>query len=155
MKRVAYLVLVFCFGLCGCGQEENNAELLHRSFYNTIWERFDYVRDTIDIKEGTTYDLSLRISFTEDYSYDYFSMVFTVFDKNANPYRAKAYRFVLKDADGQWNSEKVDGCYTFVLPINKALQITEAGVYCFQIENHMPITPLMGVKELTLFDNNK
>ena len=66
---------------------------------------------------------------------------------------AKGYKFKLKDADDHWNCEKADGCYTFVLPINKALQITEAGQYTFQIENKMPITPLVGVKELTLLRN--
>jgi hypothetical protein len=31
--------------------------------------------------------------------------------------------------------------------------IADPGVYRFQIENRMPITPLVGVKELTLFNN--
>ena len=134
-------------------REEKKAELLQRSFYETVWERFDYVRDNIEIKEATTYDLSLRISFTEDYPYNYFSMVFVVLDEEGNPYRAKDYKFNLKDEGGHWNSEKKDDCYTFVLPINKQLQIVDPGKYQFKIEQRMPITPLVGVKELALVNN--
>jgi gliding motility-associated lipoprotein GldH len=146
-------LMLCCLGLCGCRHEQKNAELLHRSFYNCIWERFDYVRNKIEVKEETTFDLSMKISFTEEYPYKDFSMVFTVFTENDEPYRSKGYKFNLKDAEDHWNSELVDGCYTFELPINKNLMITEPGIYCFQIENKMPITPLVGVKELTLINN--
>ena len=153
MGRKALIIIVCFLCLCGCKHEEKKAELLQRSFYETIWERFDYVRDNIEIKEATTYDLSLRISFTDDYPYNYFSMVFAVFDEDGNP-RAKDYKFILKDEGGQWNSEKKDDCYTFVLPINKRLQIVDPGKYQFKIEQRMPITPLVGVKELALINNN-
>ena len=155
MKKSVLLSLACLFCLFGCKQQGENAELLQRSFYNESWERFDYVRDEMEIKEAVTYDLSLRISFTEEYSYDYFSMVFAVLDSEGNPYRAKDYKFNLKDEGGHWNSEKKDDCYTFVLPINKQLQITDAGKYQFKIEQRMPITPLVGVKELTLLNNDK
>jgi hypothetical protein len=80
-------------------------------------------------------------------------LVFTVFTSDNTPYRSKGYKFRLKDSQGNWNSELVNGCYTFELPINKALQLTESGTYRFQIEQTMPVTPIVGVKELTLFDN--
>ena len=153
MRRNALIMIVCFLCLCGCDREEKKAELLQRSFYETVWERFDYVRDNIEIKEATTYDLSLRISFTEDYPYNYFSMVFVVLDEEGNPYRAKDYKFNLKDEGGYWNSEKKDDCYTFVLPINKQLQIIDPGKYQFKIEQRMPITPLVGVKELALVNN--
>ena len=156
IKMKVYQVLVVSFFLClfGCGQQQmNNKELLQRSFYETVWERFDYVTKDIDIAKSTTYDLSLRISFTDDYPYSDISLVFTVFDEHKNPYRAKGYKFNLKDEEGQWNVEKVDGCYTFTLPINKQLMITDPGKYQFRLEQKMPITPIVGVKELTLINN--
>jgi hypothetical protein len=82
-------------------------------------------------------------------------MIFTVFTSDGQPYRSKGYKFNVKDKEGQWNSQLADGCYTFTFPINKNLTITDPGKYCFQIENHMPITPLVGVKELTLINNRK
>ena len=51
--------------------------------------------------------------------------------------------------------EQVDGDHTFVLPINKSLRISETGTYTFQIENRRPITPLVGVKELTLLNHGE
>ena len=151
MKKIVLIVgCLLC--LFGCMQKEENKVVLHREFYETLWERFDYVQDSIDVKAETTYDLSLKIAFTDDYSYKDFSMVFTVFSSDGDPYRSKTYKFNLKDDEGNWNVEKVDGCHTFVLPINKSLRISEVGTYLFQIENRMPITPLVGVKELTLLN---
>lgn len=153
MKKCFVIAIAFCFILCGCRHEEKNSELLHRDFYETIWERFDYIYNDVEIKEATTFNLGLRINFTEKYAYDDISLVFTIFDANGTPYRSKGYKFSLKDADGQWKSQLTDGCYTFELPINKSLQINEPGTYRFQIEYRMPITPLVGIKELTLTNN--
>ena len=153
MKGYRILVMALLLCLLGCGQQTNNKELLQRSFYETIWERFDYVTNEVNITKPTTYDLSLRISFTDDYPYNDISLVFTVFDGHDNPYRAKGYKFNLKDEEGHWNVEKVDGCYSFNLPINKKLSITEPGKYKFRMEQKMPITPVIGVKELVLINN--
>ena len=152
MKKI---VLIGCLILClfGCSQQEKDTTVLHREFFDTMWERFDYVQDSIDIKSETSFDLNLKIAFTDNYTYNDFSMVFTVFTSDGEPYRSKGYKFNLKDKEGNWNVENKEGCYTFVLPINKDLRIVDAGTYTFQIENRMPITPLVGVKELTLMNN--
>lgn len=155
IKMKGYRILIMAFFLCllGCGQQVNNKELLQRSFYETVWERFDYVTADVNITKSTTYDLSLHISFTDDYPYNDISLIFTVFDDKGNPYRAKGYKFNLKDDEGHWNVEKVDGCYTYILPINKQLMITDPGKYQFRLEQRMPITPIVGVKELVVFNN--
>ena len=155
MRRLSIFIVSLCLvGLFGCNHKENNKLIIKRDFYQTVWERFDYVQNTINIEKETTFDLSMNISFTNDYPYDDFSMVFTVFDGYDNPYRSKAYKFALKDNEGNWNSELKNGCYTFNLPINQSLQITDPGTYKFQIEYRMPITPIVGVKQLTLVNNN-
>ena len=153
MKRHFLIAVMICAFLCSCNHQENTSDLIQRDFYETLWERFDYVKNDIEIKEATTYNLALRISFTEKYTYNDISLVFTIFDANGTPYRSKGYKFELKDADGNWKSELKDGCYTFDLPINKSLQITDPGTYRFQIEYKMPITPILGVKSLTLYNN--
>lgn len=153
MKGYRFLVFTLFLCLFGCGQQANNKELLQRSFHQTVWERFDYVTAEVNITKVTTYDLSLRISFTDDYPYNDISLVFTVFDEKENPYRAKGYKFNLKDKEGNWNVEKVDGCYTYTLPINKKLMISDPGKYQFRLEQTMPITPVVGVKELVVLNN--
>jgi hypothetical protein len=70
MKGYRFLALAFFLCLLGCGQQTNDKELLQRSFYETIWERFDYVTTDVNITKATTYDLTLRISFTDAYSYN-------------------------------------------------------------------------------------
>lgn len=152
MKKIV-LIAACLLCLFGCTQQEENKVILHREFFNTLWERFDYVQDKIEVKAETTYDLTLKMAFTDDYPFNDFSMVFTVFSADDEPYRSKGYKFNLKDDEGIWNVEKVEGCHTFVLPINKSLRISEPGTYNFQIENRMPITPLVGVKELTLLNH--
>lgn len=150
---MALLALCCCF--VGCSHQEKSKELIQRSFYDNLWERFDYVVKDVEIDQPTTFDLSLQISFTEDYPYDYFNLIFVVFTPEGDRYRAREYRHKLKDADGHWSADLVDGCYTFVLPINKDLQINDSGTYRFHIEQKMPITPLVGVKEITLINNAK
>lgn len=153
MKRRLLIAVALCLSFIGCRHQQNDGILLHREFYQAVWERFDYVKSPVTIDEPTTFDLNLRLSFTDDYPYENISLVFTVFSADNTPYRSKGYKFRVKDSDGNWNSELVDGNYTFELPINKALQLTEAGTYQFQIEQKMPVTPLVGVKELTLYNN--
>ena len=153
MKRHILIAMAFCLILMGCSRHQNDGTVLHREFFQTVWERFDFVSNSIEINEPTTFDLALSISFAENYPYENISLVFTVFTEDNTPYRSKGYKFRVKDNEGNWNSELVDGSYTFELPINKSLQLNEAGKYRFQIEQTMPVTPLVGVLELTLFDN--
>ncbi len=154
MKRRAVIALFFSLLLVGCDHKESDGIMLHREFYQTVWERFDFVTNQVEITEPTTFDLGLRISFTDDYPFGYIDLVFSVLTSDGTPYRSKGYKFSVKDNEGNWKSDAINGVYSFELPINKALQITEAGKYSFKIEQKMPKTPLVGVKELTLFNNN-
>ena len=104
------------------------------------------------MKKPMSYDLVLSATFTPEDPFDYFEIAFTVFDNHDHPLRAKNYQFKLKDRDGIWNSELVEGEYRFTFPINSALTLNEPGQYKFQIENRMPITPLLGIKEVKLID---
>lgn len=153
-KAITIITVLVCSMLAACHPQGKDAPLVQRDFFNDTWERFDYVYNNIKINEETCYDLNLGISFTEAYPYDDFSMVFSVFDAQGNPYRSRGYKFKLKDADGQWNAQLIDGCHTFTLPVNKEFRITEPGTYRFQIEYRMPKTPLNGVRSLTLYANN-
>lgn len=154
MRRVGLIIGLICLlGLGACREEKHDNALLSRSFTESSWERFDFIYKDIEINKPTTYNLSLTASFDPSYAYDDLTLVFTIFDSNGNPFRAKGYKFKLKDGDGNWKSELVDGEYVFTLPINSELSINEPGTYRFQVENRMPITPLEGVKEIRLNRN--
>ena len=155
MKRsILFLGIVFAIGFCSCSTGSGSKTLLYRAFPTMSWERFDFIKENIEIKKATTYDLALAVSFDSTYVYDDLSVVFTVFDSYDNPLRTKAYQFRLKEKDGSWKSTFVDGCYRFTFPINSELTINEPGVYCFQLESRMPITPLYGIKEISVIRNN-
>lgn len=155
MKRISLLVLgiTLVIGVWSCGTNSRDKALLHREFPTMSWERFDFLKDNIEIKKATTYDLVLTVAFDPSYAYDHLSVVFTVFDAYDNPFRTKAYQFRLKEKDGSWKSTLVDGCYHFTFPINNELTINDPGIYCFQLESRMPITPLLGIKEISVIKN--
>ena len=150
MRHVVYAIMLgigLVFSSC-TAQKKSNI-IIEREFLHDAWERFDYVYSDIEIQSPTTYDLSMDLYFTEEYEYAYFAMDFVVFDANGDPYRARTYNFGLEDENG-WKSEQKGGLYHFSLPINKELLLSDAGSYRMQIENRMPITPVMGVRKLTL-----
>ena len=153
MKRF-WLVLgmLALFGLSSCKQDEGSNILVSREFPTLSWERFDFVKRTLEVEKPVSYDLELEVAFDDSYAYPDFSMTFAVFDAAGNPMRAKDYRFVLKDRDGQWKSKLEEGLYHFRFPINNDLSINEPGTYIFQIENHMPITPLVGISEIKIIN---
>ena len=151
MKRFWLILGVFALvGLGSCHQNREGNVLVSREFPTLSWERFDYVERTLELDKPVSYDLELEALFDVSYTYDYFSMTFVVFDSFGNPLRARDYKFILKDRDGQWKSELEDGSYHFRFPINNDLTINEPGKYTFRVENHMPITPLTGIKSIKI-----
>lgn len=153
MKKV--LVFISLVALFACGSTPNNKTILTQTFDASGWERFSPVYSDMEISEPTTYDLSLKVGFTTDYSDKDFNVVFTVFDSEGTPYRAKSYSFRLKDNDGSWKSECKGGIYEFEFPINSSLSIGDPGKYRFQLDSRMPITPLLGIHKLELINNGK
>lgn len=152
MKKALLIIGVILIGLCSCHSSKKNQVLLTRTFPTSSWERFDFVKDDIEIKKPAVFNLVLDVTFDPSYSFTHFSVVFTIFDSYGTPFRAKEYRFNLKEADGSWKSTLVDGKYHFSFPINSNLSINEPGTYAFQLEYRMPVTPLTGVDKVTIFN---
>lgn len=153
MRKIALVLsLIGLIGFSACHQNKNGNVLISRTFPTSSWERFDFLEETLEFKKPVTYDLVLSATFDPEYRFDYFEMAFTVFDDHDHPLRAKNYQFKLKDRDGTWKSELTENGYQFTFPINSELTLNEPGKYKFQIENRMPITPLLGIKEIMLVD---
>ena len=138
--------------LFSCDSNKKGEALLSRSFPTSSWERFDFIKNDVEIKKPVTYNLVMDASFDPSYSSDVISVVFTVFDADGRPFRTKSYKFRVKDGYGNWNSELVDGYYHFSFPINNELTINEPGTYRFQLESRMPITPLTGIREIAILN---
>lgn len=147
-----FVLVLSLIGLVACHSNRNGNTLISREFPTTSWERFDFLEETLDLKKPASYDLILTATFTPEYPFDYFEVAFTVFDNHDHPLRGKNYQFKVKDRDGAWKSELTENEYRFTFPINSALTLNEPGKYKFQIENRMPITPLLGIKEISLID---
>lgn len=151
MKRITIILGVLCMmGLFSCQHNQADKALLSREFTSSGWERFDFVSNELEIKKPTTYDLTMEASFEETYPFDYISVVFTVFDNDDEPMRAKSYKFSVKDKGGTWKSDLKDGLYTFTFPINSEMSFNEPGTYILQLENRMPTTPLSGIHHIAL-----
>lgn len=151
MKRALFILGIFTLiNLSSCHSDRAGKILISRDFPTASWERFDYVEKTITLNKPVSYDLELDAWFDDSYPFSYFSVVFTVFDTAGNPLRSKDYKFTLKDRDGAWKSELLDGRYHFRFPINSNLTLNEPDTYVFQIENHMPVTPLLGIREISI-----
>lgn len=151
MKRVLLVFgVLILFGLSSCHNDPTENVLVSRKFPTSSWERFDYVENVITLSKPIAYNLELDALFDDAYTFNYFEVVFTVFDQSGNPLRSKNYRFTVKDRQGNWKSESVEGTYHFRFPLNNELTLSEPDTYTFQIENHMPITPLSGIREVSI-----
>lgn len=154
MKRFSFFIgALVLMMMASCQNGSKDKVLLTRDFHPSGWERFDFITDELDVKQPTTYDITMKASFDDSYTADYFSVVFTVFDSEDQPLRAKNYKFSLKEKDGTWKSDLKDGLYTFTFPINSEMSFNEPGRYILQLENHMPITPLIGIRHISLRTN--
>lgn len=147
-----FVLVLSLIGLVACHSNRNGNVLISREFPTLSWERFDFLEETLELKKPASYDFVLNATLTPEYPFDYFEFAFTVFDNHDHPLRGKNYQFKVKDRDGEWKSELTENEYRFTFPINSALTLNEPGKYKFQIENRMPITPLLGVKEIKLID---
>ena len=150
MKK--FVLVLSLIGFVACHSNRNGNVLISREFPTSSWERFDFLEETLELKKPASYDFVLNATFTPEYPFDYFEVAFTIFDNHDHPLRGKNYQFKVKDRDGVWKSELTENEYRFTFPINSALTLNEPGKYKFQIENRMPITPLLGIKEVKLID---
>lgn len=148
-------MLVLLFAFVSCNNTKQNNVILSQTFDEQGWEKFSPIYSDVEITKPVTYDLSLKVAFTDNYVDNDFRVVFTVFDSFGVPYRAKSYCFKIKDSDGRWKAEKNGQVYEYTLPINNCLSLTDAGKYRFQIDSRMPITPVMGIQKMELVNNVK
>ena len=151
-------LIMITLGFVSCSTKQN-PDVLSHEFDGEIWHRFDNLNATYNVvKAPITADLVLEIEVTDIYPdiYQYssddegkFTIEMTI-DGPDGSRRTREYTYHLKDKDGNFKSQKVDGYYRFELPLINEMSFRTKGEYVFNIENKHSKEPLYGIKKLSI-----
>lgn len=159
-KRVYILIglIMIMLGFVSCSKEQN-ADVLSREFEGEIWHRFDILTASYNVvKAPMTADVVLDVEVSDVYpnSYQYqdeennfLSIAMTISGPDGSR-RTREYHYRLRDDEGNFKSEKVDGYYHYSLPMINEMSFNERGEYVFKIENKYSKEPLCGIKSLKI-----
>lgn len=152
-----FVLIMTALTLSSCGRKQDGT-VVAVDFQAETWGRFDYIDATYNVKKAPmTADLVLFVTVS-----DVFPSIYPYYDNNdklsiclsiSSPDgtgRNREYQFRLKDKDGNFKSERIDGYYNFELPLISGMSFSEPGDYTFRIENKYPKDPLYGIKSLTI-----
>jgi gliding motility-associated lipoprotein GldH len=160
MKRIgiitALALIMTTLCLVSCTKKQNDV-VISVDFDKEMWRRFDYLNATYNVKKAPmTADLVLFVTVSESFPdiYPYqddgsLTMTMTI-DSPDGSRRSREYKFRLKDSEGNFKSEMVDGYYNYELPLISEMSFREAGDYVFKIENKYSKDPLFGIKRLSI-----
>lgn len=159
MRGLSYILLLLSLIFSSCSKEQDNI-VIFKEFVNQEWGRFEYLESTFDVNDAPKkYDIIMEVVVNDTYPSPYdihqddCPLLFNLTIKNPenSGTRSKDYKFMLKDKDGNWKSDRrEDGCYVFKLPVISEMTFGEDGIYNFKIENKYPKDPLYGIKSVTL-----
>lgn len=158
MRFILGLLIALSVGLTSCSKNSNEI-VIDREFTNEEWARFDYLQGDFIVKDAPEkHDVIMEVVVSEVFPNIYkahqnngiLSINITITNPEGNGNRSRDYNFRLKDKDGNWKAERVNGYYTFKLPIINEMTFTEEGTYRFKIENKYTKDPLYGIKSLTV-----
>lgn len=157
MSRLIKCILFLVIFISSCSKKSDNI-VISNNFQNEEWPRFEYLNGEMKIdKAPVKYDVIMEVAVSDAYPNIYnvqddCSLLFNLTIKNPEDSgsRSRDYRFTLKDKDGNWKADKVDGYYVFRLPIISEMTFSEKGLYNFKLENKYPKDPLYGIKSLSL-----
>lgn len=161
MKKALSIFIILIFNvlvMTSCFKKQDKV-IITRDFQSEQWGRFDFLEADFEVlKAPMTSDVVMDIVVSDVYPNiypyhekddTYFTIVLSVKAPDGSR-RSKDYKFRLKDAGGNFKSEKIDGYYNFELPLINDMSFSEVGIYHFKIENKYPKDPLFGIKSLTV-----
>lgn len=156
-QNIVLLLTMFVLSMLSCSVKQDD-NVLSKEFEGEVWNRFDYLTASYNVVSAPmTADLVMEIAVSDVYPnvYQYhddngaFTIVMTVNAPDGSR-RAREFVFRLKDRDGNFKSEKVDGYYIYELPLINEMSFNEVGVYEFKIESKYSKDPLCGIKYLNI-----
>ena len=156
--NIFILLIIFMLGFVSCSEKQDSA-VLSRDFEGEVWNRFDYLDASFNVvKAPMIADVVMEIEVTDVFPniypyHDADNGVFYIAMTVSSPdgaRRAREFKFGLKDKEGNFKSEKVDGYYHYELPLMSEMTFSEKGAYDFRIENKYSKDPLYGIKSLKI-----
>ena len=151
-------LIFFALSLVSCSEKQSGS-VMSKVFEGEKWGRFEYLEATYNIvKAPMTADLVMDIEVSDVYpniypyhgeENEYFTFVMSVKGPDGSG-RSREFKFRLRDRDGGFKSEKVDGYYHFELPLISEMSFNEKGDYYFKIENKYSKDPMCGIKSLNI-----
>ena len=152
------VLIIMTLGMFSC-KGKQSADVLSREFDGEIWRHYDYITASYNVvRAPMTADLVLDVEvsdvFPDVYPYPeadkgILSFVMAINAPDGSR-RTREYTYRLKDNDGNFKAEKVDGYYHYSLPLISEMSFRENGNYEFKIESTYPKEPLYGIKRLSI-----
>ena len=155
------VLIIFVLGFVSCSEsvsEKQDSIVLSRDFQDETWGRFDSLTASYSVvKAPMIADLVLEIDVTDVYPNIYphaddnglFSITLSIKSPNGSR-RSRDFNFHIKDENGKFKSENVNGYYHFELPLINEMSFVENGEYSFKVENKYSKDPLYGIKKLSI-----
>ncbi len=157
MRLFSSLLILSLFVFGSCSNKHDNI-VIYKEFPNNEWPRFDYLNGEFEITSPGEYDVVMEIIVGDEFPNTYeisrddstFPFNMTIKNPGDSGSRSKDFKYKLKDQDGNWKADKVDGYYVYHLPVISEMTFGEKGTYRIKIENKYPKDPMQGIKSLTL-----
>lgn len=159
--NISIVLIVFLLGLVACSgslSEKRSNTILSRDFQGDMWNRFDFLEASFNVENAPmNVDLVMELDVNDVYPSDYpyhgddglFTMTLSI-DSPSGGQRSREFNFHLKDTEGKFKSENIDGYYHFTLPLIDGQSFNENGEYHFRVENKYSKDPLCGIKRLSI-----
>lgn len=154
---IAIAVIIIALGVVSCSDKQDTL-VMSKDFAEEKWGRFDFLKvDYNLLKAPATVDVIMELTVSEDFPnvYPFYKndkeMLFCMsVEFPDGSHRVRDYKYPLKDRDGNWKSEKIDGYYHFKFMLISEVNISESGICKFTIENKYSKDPLCGIKNMTI-----
>lgn len=151
------VLVTIIMGFVSCSDRQDTL-VMSKDFAEEKWGRFDLLKvDYNLLKAPTTVDVIMELTVSEDFPnvYPFYKndrdLIFCMLVEFPDgSHRVRDYKYPLKDRDGNWKSEKIDGYYHFKFMLISELNISESGICKFTIENKYSKDPLYGIKNMTI-----
>lgn len=151
------VLVTIIMGSVSCSDKQDTL-VMSKEFAEEKWGRFDLLKvDYNLLKAPTTVDVIMELTVSEDFPnvYPFYKndrdLIFCMLVEFPDgSHRVRDYKYPLKDRDGNWKSEKIDGYYHFKFMLISELNISESGICKFTIENKYSKDPLYGIKNMTI-----